>query len=540
MHKYTTSHLLRVFFIIFIIALLGIIWQRLENYKTPIKDVGGSFTEGVIGSPRFINPVLAQSQVDYDLSNLIFTPIVSIDRDGSVHYEAAESIDALNNGLTYRLRLRDDILFHDNKRLTSKDVLFTINSIQDPLIKSPLSQQWEGIEVEIIDNFTLEFTLIKPFNDFIYNLEIGILPEHIWRNINPQEFIFSTYNSEPIGSGPYKIKDISQKDTGSATSYTLTRFSSYFRKSYIKNINFVFFDNEKKLINGLENRTVDAAYGISSESIKHIDKQKIIYQGTLPRVFALFFNQERQPFFESEKIREAINLVVNKNKISEEIFSGFASPINSALGFVDTNHTPNKTRAIELIESDGWVKNQDGYYQKIIDDTTQELNFSIALPNLEDMIQVSEFIQSDLAEIGIRVNIRPYDQGNLSQNIIRNRDYESLLFGYEIKKPSDLYAFWHSSQISDPGLNISLFENSTVDKELEKLRSESINDFEIINTNINEMIPAVFLYSPSYIYVLPSSIQNTKLSVISSEDRFNQVHDWFIETRSIWNIFIQK
>jgi ABC-type transport system substrate-binding protein len=224
----------------------------------------------------------------------------------------------------------------------------------------------------------------------------------------------------------------------------------------------------------------------------------------------------------------------------DDAFSNFASPINSALGFAQEKSNYNPEESIRLIESEGWVKNSDGYYSKSIDGNIQELSFSIATPNLEEMVNVANYIQQDLAAVGIRVNIRSYDQGNLNQNIIRSRDYESLLFGYEIKKPSDIYAFWHSSQISDPGLNISLLKNASLDQSLEKIRNESNSDFNKIDEKINAQVPAIFLYSPLYTYVLPKSVHNTELSITSSEDRFNNIDKWYIETRHVWNNFINK
>jgi peptide/nickel transport system substrate-binding protein len=537
MKKITTSMILRVFFILLTVSIIGYNWQRLENTKTEIKAIGGHYSEGIIGAPRFINPVLAQSQADYDLSKLLFTPLLIIERNGPVSYRAAKSIEVSGDKLRYTLVLRDDIYFEDGERLTSEDVEFTITSIQDTLIKSPLAQQWEGVSIELIDSTTLEFILQQPFNDFLYNLELGILPKHIWENINPQEFIFSTYNTKPIGSGPYRVKKITTKENGAPSKYLLTRSENYYQKSYIENIEFNFYDNEKELIKALRTGTISGAYGLSPENIESSDK---IYKGSLPRVFALFFNQNENEYLKSINIRKAIESALDKESLIDDVFSNFASPINSALGFAQEKSNYNPEDSIRLIESEGWVKNSDGYYSKSIDGNIQELEFSIATPNLEEMVSVANYIQQDLAAVGIRVNIRSYDQGNLNQNIIRSRDYESLLFGYEIKKPSDIYAFWHSSQISDPGLNISLLKNASLDQSLEKIRNESNSDFNKIDEKINAQVPAIFLYSPLYTYVLPKSVHNTELSITSSEDRFNNIDKWYIETRHVWNNFINK
>jgi len=150
---------------------------------------------------------------------------------------------------------------------------------------------------------------------------------------------------------------------------------------------------------------------------------------------------------------------------------------------------------------------------------------------------VAEHVQNDLAAVGISTTIRSYDQGNFNQNILRPREYEAVIFGYEIEKPSDMYAFWHSSQISDPGLNISLFNNSNVDTLLSNLRASKNPDLTNIDDAIIQEQPAVFLYSPSYIYILPTKVHGSSFSIARSSDRFDTIQDWYIRTRNVWKMF---
>ena len=103
-----------------------------------------------------------------------------------------------------------------------------------------------------------------------------------------------------------------------------------------------------------------------------------------------------------------------------------------------------------------------------------------------------------------------------------------------------MYAFWHSSQISDPGLNISLFQDSNVDTLLSSLRNTRNPEFEKIDTAITSKYPAIFLYAPSYIYVLPKDVEGTSFSIARSSDRFNTINNWYMQTRKIWNVFINE
>ncbi len=537
--KKNTLVLFRVFFLLFAIGLVGILWQNNSTKNTQIKTQGGTITEGIVGAPRFINPVLAQSQADLDLTRLIFTPILSIDRNGNTFYHLAENIETSDDGLQYTLHLRNDIYFENEILLTADDVIFTIESIQDSMIKSPLQTKWQGVVAEKIDQHTVLFKLARPFNDFLYNLELGILPKHIWDNINSQEFIFSKYNTEPIGYGPYHVKSITTSEEGIPSEYHLRYSKKSIESPYITHINTIFYDNEESLVKAFNSGKIDAVYGVSPHTLLKLNKNATIHSATLPRVFALFINQERQPILKSQKIREAINYGINKKDITATVFNNYAAPINSAFGF-ETSDMFSPEKSIALIEEEGWEKNDSGIYQKTIDGNPEELGFSISIPNIEDMQNVAESIVADLRNIGMKVTIRSYDQGNLNQNVMRPREYESLLFGYEVEKPSDMYAFWHSSQISDPGLNMSLFKNSDVDTELINLRSNKISDLESLDEKITETTPAIFLYSPSYIYILPNTIHNTHFSISKSSDRFNTIGDWYKRTRHIWSFFIKE
>src|SRR3989338_3284862 len=79
-------------------------------------------------------------------------------------------------------------------------------------------------------------------------------------------------------------------------------------------------------------------------------------------------------------------------------------------------------------------------------------------------------------KIGVRVDVKISEIGELNQNVIRSRKYDALLFREIVGRALDLYAFWHSSQRNDPGLNVALYTNTKVDKLLEDVRTTSYRD----------------------------------------------------------------
>lgn len=539
MKNKNTKLWMRVFFVIALLSLLGIIWQQQKNITQIIKIKGGSFTEGIVGTPRFINPVLAQSESDRDLTKLVFGSLISQTKDG-YNYDLAKSLDVSDDKKKYTLTLKDNLYFHDGTKITIDDVIFTIEKIQDPIVKSPLETKWEGIKMEKINNNQVVFILNQPYSDFIENLSIGILPKHIWSNIKSEEFLLSIYNNKPIGSGNYKLKKIKYRETGIPQYYILEK--TKYSNTYISNIKLIFYENEADLAKAFRKGEVQAAYGLSAnQSNRDLFNSNSELTGKLPRVFGLFFNQNKQSILKNKNIRGLINTAINRDDLINTVFQGYAYPITSATG----ENIKNKQDIdfyIKNLEKEGWKKNKEGFYIKKDNHDQKILSLNISTVNTQELMDVASYIKETLSKYGIQIKVRTFNEGDLHQKVIRTRDYEILLFGYMIEKETDLYAFWHSSQKNDPGLNISLYTNSKVDKELEKLRQDKKTaDLSKIDNEISADIPAVFLYSPAYTYLLPKKIKGVgNMLIINKQDRFSNIDKWYIYTRRIWNMFISN
>ena len=127
--------------------------------------------------------------------------------------------------------------------------------------------------------------------------------------------------------------------------------------------------------------------------------------------------------------------------------------------------------------------------------------------------------------------------------MIRQRKYDALFFGEIIGRESDPFAFWHSSQRNDPGLNIALYANITADKLLEEGRTifdkkERATIYKQFQEEIAKDIPAVFIYSPDFIYIIPHKIKGLHTGIITvPSERFLDIHTWYIETDNVWKIF---
>lgn len=555
-HKLGTTERTIFGFFAIILTMSSIALASYVNnmFLVAIPSHGGEIKEGIIGLPHSINPVLAFTDVDRDLDTLIYSGLMKYE-NGSLVPDIAESYKVSDDGLVYNFKLKRNVRFHDGIPLTAKDVEFTIKKIQDPNIKSPKKAEWANIGIKIINEYEIEFSLKQVYTPFITNTTIGILPEHTWSKIDSNQFVFSQTNLEPIGSGPYKISSIVKNKDGIPTSYKLQAWQRYHNNEpYITDLSIFFFSNEKEAIDSYKNGTIESIAGISPKQANAIragvPEAKILHF-PLPRIFGVFFNQNQAQVFSYPEVRQALNLAIDKQYIIERVLYGYGISINSPIPqdsyikSTSTNQLPSLEKAKDILAKSGWSINKDGVLEKKNGKTITTLEFSISTADTPELKETAEIIKSQWEELGAKVNLKIFEYGDLYQNVISTRKYDSLLFGEFIGKDLDLYAFWHSSQRNSPGLNVANYVNSKIDKLLEDARTSfDEKEKDKIYSQFSEIIqrdtPAVFIYSPEFMYVVPDKIQGINLKDITTiSDRFYNIEKWYIQTEKVWKIFVK-
>jgi peptide/nickel transport system substrate-binding protein len=557
--KFSISEKVTFFFLctVFIISGLNILNQANKSFLIQVPTNGGSLKEGIIGSPRFVNPVLAISDVDHDLTSLIYSGLMKTMPDNSIITDMAESYKISEDGLEYSFTLKDNIYFQDGVKLTTDDILFTIEKIQDSTIKSPKRPNFYDVKVEKIDEKQIIFTLKKPYFPFLQNLTIGILPKHLWGDLNADQFSLSQYNVEPIGSGPYKInkmQTLQKKMLLIPTYYELIPFNKYILgKPFIDKLIINFYSDEKTLIDAYNKGDIETLNSITPEKITELKLQSnsTIKTTPLPRVFAVFFNENQSEIIANKEVRQALDIAIDRQKIVDKVLSGYGDPLYGPIpeGLINTDSINEQKfdldKASSTLSKGGWIKNTEtGVWEKKIDKKkTIQLEISISTLNSPNLVKTAELIKEDWEKLGAKVDIKQFELGDLQQNIIRPRKFEALLYGEVVGRDMDLFAFWHSSQRNDPGLNISMYANSKVDTILESARKtmdpeKRISDYISFETEIQKDIPAIFLYSPEFIYIVPNKVNGLSIQTVAMPfERFLNINNWYIETNNLWKIF---
>ena len=545
------------FTVVFIFSGISLLYQLNKIFLVTVPDYGGSLVEGVIGSPRFINPLLATSDTDKDLTELIYSGLMKVNSEGQLVTDLAENYSISSDSLTYTFVLKDKIYFHDGIKVTTDDIVFTIEKAQNPILKSPREVNWSGVTVRKIDDKTVSFTLKQPYSPFIQNTTLGILPKHIWKTASVEELPFSQFNIKPIGTGPYKIESIVYTSSGLPSEYRLVSFDKYILgQAYITNLSIKSYQNEKDIISAYNNGSIENVHGITPKQLPNLKVQNDqVILAPLPRVFGLFLNQNVAPVFLNKEVRLALDMSSNKQQIVDNILEGFGQTINSPVPLQTiskitkstiASSTNNIDKAKALLIKNGWKQNSSGIFEKKDKKSTTRLAFSISTSDAPELKETAYLLQKQWTVLGADVKVKIFETGDLNQNIIRTRKYDSLLFGDIIVRDMDLYPFWHSSERASPGLNIALYANVKTDKLLENIRKTSDKKsqktyLDNFNKEIRSDIPAIFTYSPYFIYIVPKKVQNVNLGTLTlPSERFSDISKWYIETNNVWKIFVKN
>jgi len=511
---------------------------------------GGEISEGIIGTPRFVNPVLAISDADRDLTALVYSGLVKKEPNGTIITDLAEEYEISDDGLSYVFIIKENAVFHDGVPVTADDVEFTIGRVKDQFVKSPRRVNWEGVSVQKIDERTVKFTLRQKYFPFLETATLGIIPKHLWKELTPEQFNFSDFNTKGVGSGPYQIASVSKNTSGIPANYILKSFRRYvLGEPYIDKITLRFYPNETELITAFDNGIVNNINSIDPKKASVLKESGYrVEKSPLPRIFGVFFNQNKNQIFADAALRKALSHAADKERIIREVLHGYGTAINAPIPEISIATKQAGENRIEeakkILTDGGWTFNEEeGIMEKKSKKETLRLSFSLDTGSAPELKKSAELLKEDWEKIGAVVELKIFEIGDLNQNIIRPRKYDALFFGEIVGFDSDPYPFWHSSQRNDPGPNIALYTNTKVDKILEELRGildkeKREEKYREFGDEIERDSPAIFVYSPDFIYPVDKNIGGISLGNITEpKDRFLGIRDWYLTTENVWKIF---
>ena len=504
-----------------------------------------------------MNPVLANSEADKDLTSLVYSGILKKDSEGNFINDLASNVEESDDHLTFTVTLSNKAKFQDGKKVTADDIIFTVSKIEDKDINSPLAINFEGTDVEKVDNSTVIFHLKKPYMYFRENLTFGILPKHIWSSLSNDEFSLSLHNTNPVGSGPYKIIKVVKDANNLPIEYILEENKNYiFGRPYINNINVFIYKNNNDLLSALNSGKIDATNYLDQSYFNKIENNnKQIVSSSMSDLFSVSFNPSKNPNLVNANTRRALSLLIDKQGIVNDIFSGYARKTDSLSSndILNNNaatslYTSNIDQATSLLTRTTTTIGKDKKKQTKTVNINQGLEINLTTADVDDLKKVAEKIKENWAQLGIAVNIKVYSLSDIS-DIIKKRDFEALLFGSIIKHDTDMYAYWHSTQRVYPGLNITGYTSKNLDKNLETIKNSLDEDdrkkaLDNINKELSEESPAIPIYSNNSNYLIIDNGEEIKdfipTTMKESSERFINVNNWYIYKERVWKISYAK
>lgn len=532
--------------LVFVVLFL-VVQSAVEVFRNPgvFVDSSGQYTEGLINEKAtLINPLYVDfSDANREIASLVFSGLTKYDPTSKNFMEDIAKVRIDDEGMVYHFTIKDGIYWHDGEILNAEDVYFTYHDViqssdfQNPVLKA----NFDGVEIKLIDQNNIEFVLSKPNSFYITNFNVGILPKHILADVNVLDLPQNSFNLKPIGSGPYKMEEAMEVlEDGRSRVYLTLNDLYYDAKPKIKNVKFHIYPNAEMLYK--ERGTINVISKVSKDYKEQLGAEGrfsfINYE--LPQYTAVFINMENS-ILQRNKVRLALQKAINKTKLLEQVPD--KTPVDTPLMELNQDewlYQQNVDEAKGALFDSGYKMGDDESdpYRKLSDGTN--MKFILLARQSDDQVvanesnTVLEFLKESWKEIGVEVEIQTADAQSFSDRV-KTRDYDLLLAGESLGYNFDTYSYWHSTQSTEDGLNLSNFRSFGADSQIERVRATfDADEKEKILKDLADIIateiPAIFLYRPSYTYGTDGKVKNVSLENLAyPSDRFAKIADWCID-----------
>ena len=521
----------------------GALYWQLGNLKTyylaQAPAPGGTYIEGLVGETSIINPLFPESDASTAVSNLVFNGLFIHDNQGKLVPRLAESYSVSDDGLTYGVSLRRDVYWQDKEPFTAKDVAFTYRMIKHPDVRSPLRSDWKDIDVQAVDDYTVNFVLPNRYTPFPNFLTVGIVPEHLLSKYEPSQLRLNNFNQKPVGTGPFMVNNYTpnrkQIELVANQNYFLgqPKLNQFIIKLY-ENYDDALDAFRKTEINGMEMSTQQLGDARTIEESK-------IHSSLLSTQTYAFFNTQKG-HLKDTNVRKALVQSVSPQKAAGVLDYSY-KPARSALlqehfhYGADFDQLPyNLEEAKKHLEAAGFQKNGD-YYTK----DNQPLTLHLVALDSPEYSRVADYLVGAWKQLGVKVEAQKVPLEVLKNSFMLTRNYDILLFGVKLGADPDVYAYWHSSQAQNKGLNLSSYKSDIADEALEAGRTRTDKQlrkakYETFLQTWKADAPAVALYRFRYYYltrkkasgILPGDV------LVDKQERYFNVQDWTVNTKEAY------
>lgn len=529
--------------LLIVLATIQMTWFTTA-YTTNAPAEGGTYAEGVVGQLDTMNPLFASTPAEVSASKLLFSGLLGYDRDNQLQPDVASSWSVSEDGKVYTVKLRGDVYWHDNVKLTADDVLFTVGLIQNTAVKAAQYGTLAGVKVEKVANDEVRFILPAVYSPFAQALTFGILPQHVLKEVKPADLRENEFGRKPVGSGPFVFRQLQIIDPNQHRLVVHMEANDRYYKSDVRLNRFQLhtYENRDTLKKALVTNEINAALGLGAEQIGETVKRDgfVAATSTLSDgMFALFNND--QPVLKDSQVRQALVLGTNRQAILAAVHNRGIQldgplPLNFVPGETASEAMYNRAEAEAKLDAAGW-KLVDGTRKK--DGVTLEL--SVVAPNSGDYTLILDELSKQWREIGIHVKTQLADTQTIASDYLQSRAYDVLLYELTVGADADVYAYWHSSQANPKGLNFANYRSGLANDALSSARARLDTTLRTAKykTFYEQWIkdaPAVALYQPFISYVMSGNSTSLEKDspLADASARYHTVDRWAISQTTVY------
>lgn len=533
--------LLASVFAVAVVAAGVALWLRLSGTDSVVLNDDREYVEGVAGTWQRVNPLFAAANdVDQDLSALVFSGLVRIASNGEVEPDLVSELPSISSdGLTYSFTLREGLRWHDGEPLTASDVRFTIERLQDPDFRGDpqVATGWEGVEVSVTSDTAFTLQLNGASAAFLArSATIGILPEHALQGKTASALFDDPFNTAPVGSGPFRLESLNSQEA------VLQAYDGYHGgRPEFDVVRLRFFGDYLTALQELQGERLDGLY------LRDLSDPSIISEvegldgvdldpTTGASATMLYLNNDQVALFGDQRVRQAISLAIDRERISQEVFGEFATPSSSQVSPVswayahdyDTQRDSDVDRAKALLAEVGWLQPQA---TGVLTREGSEFRFTIRTDSDPTRIAIANAIALDLEPLGMRATVVSTTFSVLRTDFLQERRYDAVIANWDQGPDPDPYAGWHSSQMGSAGLNLANFADAVVDELIAKART--VTD-QVVRQDLyrqfqekwEELTPSVVVVYPQGAYLRRDVDAPEARTLFSPANRFATIVEW--------------
>lgn len=511
--------------VIIFLAITQAFWYS-ESYVVDSYGEGGAYTEGTLGKINSLNPLFATTSSEKTLSKLLFATLTTPDYSGRIGLDLADSVKSDDSAKTWTVKLRDQLKWSDGTALTNQDVIFTVKLIQNSRINTAYASSLSGVKVSEQDG-RLVFQLPAAYVNFPASLDFPILPAHILKNVAPEFILEHNFSSKPVSSGPFTYNATQTIGSEGEKIVYLSPSPSYYKgKTLLTNFTIHAYLTPEAIKSALKAGSITATAELlpsDGESVRSNfvnERQSALGYG----VFA-FLNTE-SPLLKDRNLRQIIRQGLNLEKLR------FLLDGEPKLDY------PLLPTQVDLADYPKLPDFDPAAAKQALEKIRLPLDINLNLVTISTgrLPALADNLAKQLTELGLptTVEVQKPNQDFLV-GIIRPRAYDILLYEVELGPDPDLFAYYHSSQASGSGLNLSNFRSplvddlilgarSTTDAKLRQAKYRKILDYWVSD------VPAIGIYQTNLSYYVSKNVrtfsENHRLAY--PVDRFNDVINWAV------------